>query len=105
VNVGVYVGVGVTETRGVLSMFKGCTGRVKVGLGPIISGGVGVASTPGIPGRGVRSTVTFNVPQAERAMIVIKNNKGIFLNISSSKQKCYEEFLIAYLYQGAVTGL
>ena len=61
-------------------------GRVErpAGTGAVGTAMVGVAFCPGATGVGVFSTVTFSVPQADRASVSIKNNRQSFLIIGGS---------------------
>jgi hypothetical protein len=49
----------------------------------MLLGGIEVESTVGVSdrGEGVLSSATFSVPQAERAMVRVKNNGMSFLSI------------------------
>jgi hypothetical protein len=67
-----------------LSMVKSWSGAVGVGSIAMVGAEVEVESTPRVTGRGVRSTVTFNVPQAERVMGKVKNNRKSFLSMCGS---------------------
>jgi hypothetical protein len=64
-------------------MLKSWPGRVEVGTGWMLAGTVlvGDAFCPEGTGEGVLSTVTFSVPQADRAMVRVKKNGMSFLSI------------------------
>jgi hypothetical protein len=70
-----------------LSMFKSWSGGMEAGARLVGGGRPGVAGNPVGTGEETRSSVTFNVPQAERAKVVINNSQRIFLIISRSGEK------------------